>query len=134
MYNMSTHHMKRSMLLLLLILLLFLRCEFTGNMYNPDDPSYEKPSFTIDTAISTVADGDTVMADTLRITLRGNDKVHHHNRFRWLLDDGKWTNWDGDGKAAYEIILPDLPRGDHTLTIEVCYHPDEEKFDSTIKF
>ena len=125
--------MKRTMFLLL-SLLLFLHCEFTGNMYNPDDPSYEKPSFTIDTAVSNVAHGDTVMADTLRITLIGNDEARHHNRFRWLLDDGKWSEWDGDGKAAYEIVLSGLTGGHHTLTIEVCYNPNEEKSDSTIAF
>jgi hypothetical protein len=44
-------------------------------MYSPDDPSYEPPSFTpLMPMPQTVADGDTVSADTVRITISGNDE------------------------------------------------------------
>ena len=125
--------MKRSLFLLLSLPFLFL-CQFTGSMYNPDDPSYIEPSFTIDMDASDFSDGDTVASDTLRITLNGNDDARYHNQFRWLLDDEEWTKWEGEGKAAYEIILSNLSGGTHTLAIEVCYNPDEEKTDSTITF
>ena len=125
--------MKRSFILLFSLPLFFL-CEFTGSMYKPDDPSYEPPSFTIDTTASNVVDGDTVSADTVRVTLIGNDEEYHRNRFHYKLDNGEWKDWEGDGELAYVIELTDLPGGTHTLAIEVCYHPSEKKTDSTISF
>ena len=124
----------KQIIILLFTLPFFLFCEFTGNMYSPDDPSYVPPSFTIDTDVSNVADGDTVSADTIRFTLTGNDEEYHRNRFRYQLDEGKWSDWEGDREPVYEIELLDLPGGTHTFTIEVCYNPKEEKTDSTITF
>lgn len=126
--------MQRRIVFLLLTLPLFLLCEFTGSMYKPDDPSYEQPSFTIDTTVSNVTDGDTMCVDTVRVTLVGNDERYHRNLFRYQLDEDDWTEWEGDGEAVYEIELPNLSGGTHTLTIQVCYHPKEEKADSTISF
>lgn len=77
--------MRQVLVFLLLLLLLFI-CEFSGNIYDPQDHLYEKPSFTIDTAHSDFEDGDTGTSETVRITLIGNDEKHHHNHFRWSLD------------------------------------------------
>jgi uncharacterized protein (TIGR02145 family)/uncharacterized repeat protein (TIGR02543 family) len=123
--------MKRSSFLLLCLPLLFL-CNYKGNIYDRDDPDYVPPSFTIDKDSSNLK--DTIPDDTLRIILVGNDEERRHNRFRWSLDGGNWSKWDGDGKEKYKIIIANLSGGNHRLVIEVCYNPDEETADSTITF
>jgi hypothetical protein len=123
--------MKRSFFLLLCIPVLFL-CNYKGNIYDRDDPDYMSPSFSIDKDSSNLR--DTIPDDTVRIVLMGNDEERHHNRFRWSLDGGEWSKWDGDGKEKYKIILTNLLGGTHSLAIAVCYNPEEETADSTITF
>lgn len=125
--------MKRLVLLSISMLLIFF-CEFKGNIYNPGDSAYKQPSFTLDTS-SNVSDGDTILTDTLRMVLIGNDKERHYNLFRYSLDGSSWTKWKGKGEKEYVIEHSPITGGFHTVTIEYCYPDQEDRAkDSTITF
>lgn len=121
--------------LLVISLLCFFLCRFDGNMYNPEDPAYIPPSFVIDVSASNVKDGDTILTDTIRLTLIGNDEDRHYNLFRYSLDNLDWSDWKGKGAMEYIIEHTGIIGGTHTLKIEYCYlSQTDDARDSTIVF
>lgn len=121
--------------LFIIPLLLCVLCQFDGNTYNPDDPDYAPPSFSIDVSTSNVKGSDTILTDTLRIVLIGNDEERHYNLFRSSLDGSDWSDWGGEGEKKYTIGYAGISGGSHTITIEYCYKDQTDRAkDSTITF
>jgi uncharacterized protein (TIGR02145 family)/uncharacterized repeat protein (TIGR02543 family) len=127
--------MKLSAGFLSVIVPLLLFCGYGDNKYDPDNPDYVEPAFTVDADLSTIVESDdTTTADTVVISLKGNDR-DHRNQFRFSIDDSGWSEWSGDKSAMYAIRLTGLASGAHSITIQTCYHPKNDDYnESTITF
>lgn len=112
-------------------LLLFASCLTTDNPYDPENPDYTLPSFSIDSSLTTVFDGDTIGIDSATIALLGNDVG---NQFRWRLDSTEWHGWHDSGSVSYTIRLGDIDTGMHSVDIQTCYSPDGDITDTTLHF
>ncbi|MBN1758315.1 MAG: InlB B-repeat-containing protein [Chitinispirillaceae bacterium] len=125
--------MKRLLFFIVSFSFLFI-CEPLPSYYDPDSPDFLQPNFTVDLEGSEFWDGDTVSADTVHLSLQGNQISRETSLFRQLLDDGEWSDWQEVTSGMYEIEFSDLAEGLHTLTIAVCYDPEAKVTDSTITF
>jgi uncharacterized protein (TIGR02145 family) len=117
-----------------LFVLLFLSivvCMEISNPYDRRDPNYVKPSFGIDSTLTTLLSNDTIGVSSGSIFLEGNDV---ENQFRWQLDQHPWSAWEKNDKLAYTIAVHDLDSGWHTLSIQTCYDPKEEITSGSIRF
>ncbi|MBD3241134.1 MAG: hypothetical protein GF331_11155, partial [Chitinivibrionales bacterium] len=112
-------------------LLLCMSCLTSDNPYDPTNPDYVVPYFTIDSSATSVFDGDTLVTDTADVGLLGGDRG---NQFRWRLDSTAWSAWDDPGDPAYTITLTGIDTGLHTLDIQTCYSPDGDITDTTLSF
>ncbi|MBD3316693.1 MAG: hypothetical protein GF344_12970, partial [Chitinivibrionales bacterium] len=111
--------------LLAALLLTALSCRIFGprdNPLDPDSPDYQYPSLSFDSTV--LAEGDTIVIDTLTLVLSGN---HEANVFRWRIeyphDTTEWSPWEGRGELDHTIAITGVGTGPFSLHLQTAYDP-----------
>ena len=123
--------MKKIPVIIAVISAFFCFCNDSNNPYDPDNPDYVKPFYTINTSLTTVLPDNITSADTALIVLIGNLEK---NQFRWCFDGNQWTEWELCGTKGCYIRLTSLDTGTHSLSIQTCYSTDGDITDSSYSF